>query len=688
MENVPDSTPLYKAAGQLGLNPRGEPPKFQCTCPRGRADGHTCQVNGNRWWCTECGTSGGVGDFITAAKATTERVCDSPVLVMSAGTEAGPAGPAEQVIPAPLGTPTLEALEELRRQQELDAEAERLAAEERERGEAEAWERIAAEENAAQAGRVTEEEYEAHREQAQQEARAEEQEAADPCALALAGIRALGKNPPPHELRAALRAFGEEVVKLNRLDRGIARGEALKLLPRGSAEVVDAVMPKAPPEPEENRLALANVEPWADRVDGAELLDELGSALRKYVVLPEGAAEAVSLWVLFSHAIDAFFVAPCLTLSSPDKRCGKTTLLCILADLTPRPLLSSNASAAVIYRAVDRFRPTLLLDESETFVNSDNEELRGILNSGHTRKTAYVLRCEPDSLEPRAYSTWAPKVFALIGKLPDTVADRSVVIPMRRKAPGETVAPVEAQSISQELAPLCRRAARWVADNLEALRQARAEVPSGISSDRARDNWRPLLAVADAAGGDWPARARRAALVLSGAEEESLSTRGELLRDMRDLFEARGWPVALATADVLEYLHSLESRPWPEWKHGRPMTPRALAGLLRPFKVEPRDHRLADGRKPKCYMLVELEPAFASYVPAHTPLPIRDIRDNAETTGGNGHSASATGNLLSRIENDENQNANKVVADVADCGPRGGEKERKSPAKQGRGGVL
>jgi putative DNA primase/helicase len=74
----------------------------------------------------------------------------------------------------------------------------------------------------------------------------------------------------------------------------------------------------------------------------------------------------------------------------------------------------------------------LLLDEADTFVDG-NEELRGILNSGHTGDQAYVIRCNPVTLEPERFSVWCPKSIALIGSLSGTLADRSIEIRMERK---------------------------------------------------------------------------------------------------------------------------------------------------------------------------------------------------------------------------------------------------------------
>jgi len=231
-----------------------------------------------------------------------------------------------------------------------------------------------------------------------------------------------------------------------------------------------------------------------------------------------------------------------------------------LAALVPKPLLASNITAAALFRAVEKWRPTLLVDEADTFLR-DSDELRGVLNSGHNRSQAYVIRTAGDDHEPRHFRTWAPKVIALIGKLPPTIASRSIHIEMRRMGPGETVEPVRADRLGH-LEPLARRAVRWVNDNDGALRDAEPDMPVTLTGRRA-DNWRHLIAIADVAGGEWPERARRAAETLStGQSDETAAVL--LLADIRSIFAERG-DDRIASAALASALATREDRPWPEW---------------------------------------------------------------------------------------------------------------------------
>ena len=238
---------------------------------------------------------------------------------------------------------------------------------------------------------------------------------------------------------------------------------------------------------------------------------------------------------MFTYALEAFDVAPILALCSPLKRCGKTTTEEVTTALAKRPLAAANITVAALYRTVEQFAPTLIVDEADTFLLT-NLALRGILNSGHTRATAFVVRTAGH--EPRLFSTWGARMIALIGRLPATLEDRAIVLPMRRRAPGEAVDRIRRDGLVRQCDPLRRRTARWVAEHLPALRAADPAVPAELD-DRQADNWRPLLAIADEAGGAWPDLARTAARRLAGAVAEAdTAAPVQLLADLRELFTA------------------------------------------------------------------------------------------------------------------------------------------------------
>ncbi len=304
-------------------------------------------------------------------------------------------------------------------------------------------------------------------------------------------------------------------------------------------------------------VAFPDLEPWPDRVDGAALLDEAVATLRRFLSLPEYASEAIALWVLFAHAHDCFSTSPLLAFTSPAKRCGKTTGLQIVGEIVPRPLHAANVTPAAVFRSIDRFSPTLLVDEADTFL-SEKEDLRGVLNAGHSRRNAQLIRTVGEHHEVKAFSTWAPKAVALIGALPETLEDRSIVITMKRRARGERLERLRNDRLD-ELRYLARKAATWTAAASRTLANADPGVPEALD-DRAADNWRPLLAIADKAGGEWPQRARKAALRLSaGRDEDAGNIQAQLLTDIHGAFEGCD---RLSSKALAEALRSLEDRPW------------------------------------------------------------------------------------------------------------------------------
>jgi len=275
-----------------------------------------------------------------------------------------------------------------------------------------------------------------------------------------------------------------------------------------------------------------DVEPWPEQVNGDALLRDLANVFRAHAVLPAYAEVALALWCMHTWCLDCASRSPFMTLVSAVKRSGKTTIMSLLKWLTCRSELVSNISSAALFRYIEAQQPTLLMDEGDSFL-PDDEAMRGILNSGHTRSGAYVIRCEGEQLTARRFSVWAAKAIATIAKVADTVEDRSVVIDMVRKLTTEKVTRWDLDD-KPDLAALRRQQARWAEDNAEALKAAETEQPRGLN-DRAADNWRPLLAIAKVAGGEWSDLAATAAVSLSGSREDD-DNLVRLLADIRDTF--------------------------------------------------------------------------------------------------------------------------------------------------------
>ena len=367
------------------------------------------------------------------------------------------------------------------------------------------------------------------------------------------------------------------------------------------------------------------LEPWPDTVRGNDLLGALCAHLNDYLSLPRGADVAIALWVLHSWVLDAAGISPILMFTSPDRRCGKTTALLVLQGLVHRPLPTSNITAAALFRVTEKYQPTLLVDEADTFLKGKHasDELRGILNSGHNRGAAFVVRTVGENFEPKKFATWAPKAIALIGKPHPTIVDRSIAIEMTRKRASDRLLLLRADQIATLFLTTARQCAAWALENLEIVRETDPDLIPDYLNDRAADNWRPLLAIADVCG--WQEQALIAIRYLSADETESETYSTMLLADIQMLFERQGID-RLSSADIVEALADVEERPWPEWRHGKPMTQRQLAKLLAPFKIKPK--LIKFGKSPaRGYELSAFTDTFERYLPgvsSVTPLPLND----------------------------------------------------------------
>jgi hypothetical protein len=419
-----------------------------------------------------------------------------------------------------------------------------------------------------------------------------------------------------------------ELAGLSALAYAKRRKDAAEKLGIGVG-VLDKIVSKARGEakPDEEW----EVEPWPEEVATADLLRDLRETFSAHVILPEHGAAAMALWTLHAWTIDVASVSPFLSFTSPMMRCGKSTALMLLNRTGPRPALASNISPAAIFRYVEKYHPCLIIDEADSFV-SGNEELRGILNSGHARDTAFVIRCDGEAMEPRKFSTWGPKAVACIGKLAATLQDRSIVISMRRRKPSERVTKLRARD-TEAFLTLRQKAARWSADNIERLRETPPHVPETLN-DRAADNWESLLGIADLAGGDWPKAARVAALELSAdAAIDSESTKTQLLDDIRDIFAASNLE-AITSKRLLALLHEDATKPWSAYgKLAKPITERQVARLLEDFKVYPRTIRRPGEKTARGYVRSSFVEAFESYLQplsgsgSDTPTQSNDFSD-------------------------------------------------------------
>jgi len=372
------------------------------------------------------------------------------------------------------------------------------------------------------------------------------------------------------------------------------------------------------------------LEPWPEAVDGKALLEALACVFETFVILQKWAAETLALWVLHTYAFIQRDVSTYLGIESPVKRCGKTTLVKVLCRLVNRPVVASNISSPAFYHVIEEKQPTLIIDEADTVLHR-NRELRGILNAGYTKETAYVIRAvrragareEEDELEEldgegetglASYSCWCPKAIAAIGHFPDTLADRCIIIPMHRKMPHELCERVKGLK-SEELK---RKCLRFAMEHAAEIASAQPASPPDLN-DRATEIWEPLFALADLAGGEWPKKARDAAVALT-SQAQGDSPRISFMIDLFILLvDARdqGKPdegSRIFSRDLVARLNGWSEHPWGVLLKGKPVTELWLSQQLRPYGVRPKTIWIGDTAA-KGYLEDDFTEMFHRYVP-------------------------------------------------------------------------
>jgi hypothetical protein len=414
-------------------------------------------------------------------------------------------------------------------------------------------------------------------------------------------------------LQKERKAFSELVPDLRDRDKV----ESLLLEIADEVSTVRAKELKSKPTKEEPS-PFKPVEPWEDPVDGAELLDDVGALIARYMVLSSQAIGAIALWTAHTYLVDVADYTPYLHVSSPTRECGKSTLLDLLQRLAFRGMLTSGITAAALYRRIDRHGPTMLVDEIDTRIKGENAEIyRGVLNSGFHREGRFTI-CVGEAHDEKDFKTFGPKVLAGIGRIPDTVTSRSIPIRLARASKEELKLrqKIQGHTIDGICEPYRRRLQRWADDHREGLRETDPQVPTELGARQA-DVWRPLLAIADAIGADWPLLARESALTLHGTAEEESDYGLLILGDIRDLVEAQPAGSGIFSGTIVAELAKLEHRPWPEYRHDRPITTRGVASLLGRFGIKPTAIR--NGLEvEKGYRIEALAPAFKRYLPPHT----------------------------------------------------------------------
>ena len=365
----------------------------------------------------------------------------------------------------------------------------------------------------------------------------------------------------------------------------------------------------------------SDVEPYSSPIDPAQLLSEVAKVVKKCIVLDDEQANAAALWIAHTWFIDELECSPLAIVNAPEKACGKTQLLNVIGRMAYKPLPAANASPSALFRAIEAWKPTILIDEADTFFK-DNFELHGMVNAGNS-PDGYVLRSESvkDTFEPRSFSVFCPKALAGIAlerHLPDATMSRGIVFNMRRKLPHESVERL--RDIDKNLfIVITEKLARFAQDYSSQVKQARPILPNELS-DRNQDNWGGLLAIASCAGDVWLALATAAALKLSASGEKTVSTGNELLADIQQIFESKKLS-KISTADLIAALCEDQESAWAAYNRGNQITPRQVAKQLAAYGIASKTIRLGTYDTPKGFELSQFSDAFERYLTTPLNLP-------------------------------------------------------------------
>jgi hypothetical protein len=375
------------------------------------------------------------------------------------------------------------------------------------------------------------------------------------------------------------------------------------------------------------------------KLDGAAILAETEHYFRRFLILPSADHfAALVLWAAHTHALDAFETTPRLLITSAEPGSGKTRVTELLATVCPRAIEAVNVSPSFLFRKVqdDEGKPTIMFDEIDTVFGpkaKDNEEIRGFLNAGH-RRGAMFGRCVTNGkrIETEEIEAFAAVAMAGLGYVPDTIASRSIQFRMHRRAPGETIEPFRRRLNEPEGAALKGDLAAWGAEIEAQCATSFPAMPEGVA-DRDADVWEPLIVIADMAGGEWPVRARVAAVALVAESKRKAPSLGvRLLADIRKVF---GEDEQQTTEDLLAALRGLDEAPWSDMK-GKPIDARALSRLLSDYDIKPTTVRIGSSTL-RGYRRTMFHEAWLRYLSEPSEEPATSATSATEQADGDWH---------------------------------------------------
>lgn len=409
----------------------------------------------------------------------------------------------------------------------------------------------------------------------------------------------------------------DRLATLPELEYELERNEVAKSLNNMSVRSLDKLVKKARNELKSkiSESLVVDVEPYAEPItDIAIVADQIYQILDDHIACTDAVKVAATLWILMTWVISASQILPIAWINAPEKRCGKSTLLTLMSRMSKRSLSTSNITGSALFRLIEFFEPTLFMDEIDTFLGY-SELIRGLLNAGYSRDNPYIIRCVGDDNEPVAFNVFGAKAISGIGRIPDTLIDRSIPFTLRRKMKDESKKrvrdlPVDVTNKIQS------QLARWSNDDMTVVKAAKPVLPPDIN-DRAQDNWEILLKIAMLLSDEWLEKAYESCIEISRSDSDEPSSNEQLLSDIRTVFSLNKTNRLLSRDLLIELCRDPEMS-WSTYNEGKKITLRQIAKKLSEFKISSKDIRAQDSHgnevRGKGYDVIDFQDAFSRYL--------------------------------------------------------------------------
>lgn len=361
---------------------------------------------------------------------------------------------------------------------------------------------------------------------------------------------------------------------------------------------------------------IPNTTPYHEPITGQELYKALYGLIDDFMVIDEPYKVVFVLWVIFTYLLDHAEFAPLVWITSPEKQCGKSTLLGLFARVADKAITANSITPSALQRVVEKYRPCLLIDEIDANLDK-NSPIWGVINGGHSKTANIAIKCNSDNGNAlEAFSAYGAKVICGIGaNLPAPTISRAIRFVLRRKTKDDK--PTKRFILKNlpyaQTDTLKRKIKRWTMDNAEQI--AGVNIPIFDINDRDYDNWEFLLQIASVLGVyDVAVRA-----CLEICQQEKEPTQNERLLD--NIREVMSKKTKLKSDWLLNEL--IENTDW-EWAnyngYNMPMNKHQLLGKLKTFGIIQRP--INDGnQRYKGYYIEHLTPIFNRYL---SPLVIKD----------------------------------------------------------------